>query len=250
LTSRRSIFAIGGSPAMPQFGVLDVPIDAAKTRLVSDAIDRYGLRSIVDVGACWAVHGGYTLHALESGKIDRAVVLDGEITDLTRARAAGDPRIVLREGDIGDADFIAALPACDAAIMFDVLLHQVAPDWDEFLMRYSRKVNHFVIWNQDWIGSDSSVRFVERGLEWYLDNAGDTDAARIRRWFARHDEIAERFGRPWRDVPDFWQWGIASAELIDTMRRAGFRLDYFNNCGAWSERHPNIQKNAYLFSRR
>jgi hypothetical protein len=250
LTSRRSIFAIGGSPAMPQFGVLDVPIDAAKARLVSDAIDRYGLKSIMDVGACWAVHGGYTFHALESGKIDRAVVLDGEITDLTRERAAGDARIVMREGNIGDADFIAALPACDAAIMFDVLLHQVAPDWDEFLIRYCGRVNHVVIWNQDWIGSGSSVRYVERGLEWYLGNVGDTDAARITRWFERHDEISPRWGRPWRDVPDFWQWGIVSAELIDTMRRAGFRLDYFDNCGAWSERHPNIQKNAYLFSRR
>src|SRR5206468_3552345 len=147
--------------------------------------------------------------------------LDGEITDLTRERAAGDARIALREGDIGDADFIAALPACDAAIMLDILLHQVSPDWDEFLVRYSGKVNHVVIWNQDWIGSDSSVRYVERGLEWYLDNVGDTDGARIRRWFEQHDEISPRFNRPWRDVPDFWQWGIVSSELVDTMRRVG-----------------------------
>jgi hypothetical protein len=38
----------------------------------------------------------------------------------------------LLEGDIGDAGFIDALPPCDAAIIFDVLLHQVAPDWDAF----------------------------------------------------------------------------------------------------------------------
>jgi hypothetical protein len=250
LTSRRSIFAVGGAPAAPRFGVLDVPINAAKAQLVADAIDRYALTSIMDVGACWAVHGGYTFHALTSGKIERAVILDGEVTDLTRERAAGDARVELVEGDIADAEFVAALPACDAAIVFDVLLHQVAPDWDEFLARYAYKVNYFVIWNQDWIGSASSVRFIERGPQWYIENVGDADAARVRRWFERHDEICPRFDRPWRDVPDFWQWGIVSTELIDAMRKAGFDLDYFNNCGAWSERYPNIQQNAYLFSRR
>jgi hypothetical protein len=250
LVSRRSIFAIGATSASPRFGVLDVPVDTAKAQLVSDAIHRYGLTSIMDVGACWGVHGGYTFHALNSGRIERAVMLDGEVTDLTRKRAAEDPRVELVEGDLGDADLIAALPACDAAIMFDVLLHQVAPDWDEFLLRYARKVNHLVIWNQDWIGSDASVRFVERGLNWYLENVGDADAARIRQWFARHDDICPRFGRRWRDVPDFWQWGIASPELVATLRRAGFALDYFDNRGVWSERYPKIQKNAYLFSRR
>ena len=203
----------------------------------------------MDVGACWGGNGGYTFHALESGKIERALILDGEITDLTRKRAAGDPRIALVEGHIGDAELVAALPDCDAAIIFDVLLHQVAPDWDEFLLRYSGKVNHLVIWNQDWIGSDSSVRYVERGLAWYLENVGEADEARIRRWFARHDDIAPRFGRPWRDVPDFWQWGIVSSELIDTMRKL-ILPRHFSNCGAWSERYPNIQQNAYLFSRR
>ena len=67
----------------------------------------------------------------------------------------------------------------DAAIIFDVLLHQVAPDWDAFLARYARKVDHFIIWNQDWAGSEETVRFVERGLDWYLANVGDTDRARI-----------------------------------------------------------------------
>ena len=74
--------------------------------------------------------------------------------------------------------------------------------------------------------------------------------ARITEWFARHDEISPQFGRPWRDVHFFWQWGIVSADLIARMRELGFVLDHFNNGGVWSERYPNIQRNAYLFSRR
>ena len=34
------------------------------------------------------------------------------------------------------------------------------------------------------------------------------------------------------------------------MRELGFVLDYFDNHGVWSERYPNIQQNAYLFSQR
>jgi hypothetical protein len=247
LTSVRSVFRIG---AAGQFGVLDVPVDPRKANLVSAAIERYALRSILDIGACWGVHGGCTFHARESGRVERAVIADGDVTTLTRARAAADPRIRLAEGSIGDAGFIDALPPSDAAIIFDVLLHQVAPDWSEFLARYARKVNHFIIWNQDWIGFGQTVRFVERGLDWYLENVGDTNRARITEWFARHDEISPQFGRPWRDVHFFWQWGIVSTDLIARMRELGFVLDHFDNGGVWSERYPNIQQNAYLFSRR
>jgi hypothetical protein len=249
LIMRRSIFQVGGSPAAPKFGLLDSPVDPRKAQLVSAAIDRYGLKSIMDVGACWGVHGAYTFHALQSGKIERALIIDGEITHLSRTRAADDARIALMEGDIGEAEFVARLPDCDAAIVFDVLLHQVAPDWDQFIARYAFKVNHFVIWNQDWVGSDSTVRYVERGLDWYLANVPEMDAARVRRWFARHDEICPRFNRPWRDVPDYWQWGITSPDLIDAMHGAGFVLDYFNNFGVWSAQCPNIQLNGYLFRR-
>jgi hypothetical protein len=248
-TSYRSIFAVAGSPKAPEFGVLDVPIDQAKAALVAAAVDRYQLKSIVDVGACWGVHGAYTFDALNSGKIERAVIADGDITYLTRDRARGDARVQLLEGSIGDADFVEGIPACDAAIIFDVLLHQVSPDWDEFLALYSRKVNYFIIWNQDWIGSGQSVRYVDRGLRWYLDNVGESDPARVIRWFERHNEMCCQFERPWRDVHYFWQWGIVSSDLVATMHKLGFALDYFNNCGVWSDRCLNIQKDAYLFKK-
>lgn len=221
-----------------------------KTDLISLAIDRYRLKSIIDVGACWGVNGGYTFHALASGKIERAVIVDGEITGLTRERAAGDARLELRQGDIGDAEFIDALPRSDAAIIFDVLLHQVAPNWDEFLARYARKVDHFIIYNPDWSGGDTSVRFVDHDLEWNLENVPDGGRERTCEWFARHDEWFPALDRPWRDVHMFWQWGIVEVDLIRTMRTLGFKLDSFNNYGPWADRYPNIQLNAYLFSRR
>ncbi|MEA2879147.1 MAG: hypothetical protein QOF14_4343 [Hyphomicrobiales bacterium] len=229
--------------------MMDLPINAVKADLISTATDRYGLKSTIDVGACWGVNGGYTFHALANG-IERATILDGHITDLTRERASGKPNIELREGDLGSADFIAALPRADAAIIFDVLLHQVAPDWDEFLARYSRKVDHFIIYNQDWIGDDESIRFIDRGLDWYLKNVVGAGHERTREWFSRHNSFCSELGRPWRDVHMFWQWGIVDTELIGTMRRLGFKLDSFNNYGPWSPEYPKIQCDGYLFSRR
>src|SRR5947209_12278611 len=126
--------------------MLDVPIHPIKAHLLSAAIKRYRLKSLVDVGGCWGVNGGYSFYALSEGA-EQIVIADGEITELTRTRAAGDPRIELRQGMLGDARFVASLPRCDAAIVFDVLLHQVAPDWNEFLALYAERVDHFVIYN-------------------------------------------------------------------------------------------------------
>src|ERR1043166_10208152 len=127
-----------------QVAEFDWPVTPCKAAMISDAIERYRLRSIIDVGACWGVNGGYAQHALASGKIERAIVLDGRITNLTRARFSNESRAQLREGDLGNLEFIDAVPKCDAAIIFDVLLHQVDPDWDEFIARYARKVDHFI----------------------------------------------------------------------------------------------------------
>jgi hypothetical protein len=78
--------------------------------------------------------------------------------------------------------------------------------------------------------------------------SGDPDRARIVRWFERHDEISPQFGRPWRDVHFFWQWGITISDLVARMRELGFVLDHFRQFGVWSERHPNIQQNMPICS--
>ncbi len=138
----------------------DAGVNANKADLISQAIDRYGLKSIIDVGACSGVNGAYTFHALASGKIERAVITDGEITDITRKRAAGGARSELRQGDIGDADFIDALSHSDAAIMFDVLLHQVGPRWDDSLQDIRAK----------WITSSSTIRIGLAGTQAFVSS--------------------------------------------------------------------------------
>jgi hypothetical protein len=227
---------------------IDGGLNPAKAQMVSDTINRYGIRSVIDIGACWGVNGGYTFHALSTGKIQRAIILDGDLTRLTRQRAANDPRISLLQGDLGDSGFIGSVPRSDAAIVFDVLLHQVAPDWNEFLAHYSRKVDYFIIYNEDWDGN-RTIRFIDEGLDFYRRHVPDADSERLENWFRNLDNPHPTMRRRWRDVHNFWQWGITTPDLIATMRGLGFELDWFNYFGPWSKQYPKIRLDGYLFRR-
>ena len=57
-----------------------------------------------------------------------------------------------------------------AVIMFAILLHQVKPDWNDFLLAWSRQTDTLVIQNQNWLKTPRTVRFIDRGLEWYRRN--------------------------------------------------------------------------------
>jgi hypothetical protein len=55
----------------------------------------------------------------------------------------------------------------DAVIMFDILLHQVAPGWDEFISAWAEHTNMLIVYNQNWLMSENTVRFVDHGIDWY-----------------------------------------------------------------------------------
>ncbi|MDL2307437.1 class I SAM-dependent methyltransferase [Desulfovibrio sp. OttesenSCG-928-C06] len=225
------------------------PIHPFKADLVEIAIGTYGIKSIVDVGGCFGVHGGYTFHALKNG-VERAMILDGEITPDTVEQARRYPNLTLKTMDLGNRDEIAALPSFDAAIIYDVLLHQVDPDWDEFLALYAAKVDTLIIYNQDFVG-DETFRFVDRGLDWYLEQefAKFYGKESITNWFARHDQIHPQMGKKNRDIHGFWQWGIAYADIIRVAHEQGFRLDYFINEGSRFF-GDTIDCHAYMFHRK
>jgi hypothetical protein len=233
----------------PNVTRMDNPLIPAKAELISRALARYrDVRSIIDAGACWGVNGGYTFHALQSGQIEQAFILDGVITPLTRTRAACHPGVELLEGKIGEPEFLARLPKCDAVIMFDVLLHQTKPDWRAFLAGYADKADHFIIWNQDWAGPQT-IRYVDFGVDWYVRNVLPDYREAVLEWFDRHDEPGPH-GSLRRDDGTFWQWGITPADMIGTMNVLGFHLDYFECHGPYSLATPLIHVDAYLFSRR
>lgn len=224
---------------------------AAKVGLIDRAFTSYSIGSFADIGACWGVHGGYTFHALEAYELSDAVILDGNITADTKERASRWPQLRLEEGDLGAPRLLDSLGKVDALIIFDVLLHQVDPDWDLFLARYAERADFIIIYNQTLVDEDSTVRFVDRGLDYYLAHTPYMGRREeIADWFSRHQQPSRKFHRkPARDSHRYWQWGITQADLMRVIWEAGFQVDFLQNFGPWPGL-PCIENHGFVCSRR
>ena len=131
--------------------------------------------------------------------------------------------------NFGEPAITAQVGKVDAIVMFDVLLHQVAPDWHEVLELYAANTRAFVLAGPWYNEGADSVRLLDLGGALATVPSQDTHEG----LFGRLDEINPRRGRPWRDVHDIWQWGITDEDLRRRMRALGFSLAHFEHHGAW-----------------
>jgi hypothetical protein len=217
-----------------------------KTQAIDFAFERLGVRSFADLGAVWAVDGGYTLYALCRHGAERAVLVDEDITPAVRRHARRHPQLSLVAGNFGAPDMPARVGPVDAVVLFDVLLHQVAPDWDEVLAMYARVASVFVISNPQLTSGGHTLRLLEQGPGRYAQLVPPgTYPPDI---FERLDEMVPGRGRPWRDVHEVWQWGITDNDLLRTMDDLGFAVAYSANLGRWRG-IPEIEDHAFVFQR-
>lgn len=210
-----------------------------KTALIDWAVRTYEIKSIADLGGCWGVHGGYTIRAVMNHPLTRAVLVDGNITDDTRRRAAKYPQVELVEGALGDDAVIERVGKVDAAIMFDILLHQVDPDWPDLLAKFSATTDTLIIYNQGWLG-DETVRFVDFSVEDYLRRVPHTDPVGVRDWYKRHHEYHAGQRKRLRDIHNFWQWGITQKDLVGVLWDLGYRIDRLMHYGGFRDGFPDV----------
>ena len=176
------------------------------------------------------------------------------MTPLTRERAGAHPRVELVQALLGSQKARDAVGKVDALIMYDILLHQVEPDWDRFLLNWLPHTNALVVFNQNWLKTPRTVRFVDRGLDWYYRNVyvweDDWNTReRLESWFARHHERDED-GRLERDNHWYWQWGIRPLELVGLLARNGFELVYMKrHRHAFGRGRPWIVNDEMIFQR-
>lgn len=216
---------------------------------MDEAFRLCNVSSFADLGGCWGVNGGYAFYALSHYPISKAYIVDGNITELTRRRARNFPQLELLQGMLGSDSTIREVGAVDALVMFDILLHQVAPDWDQFLEKWCIGKECVVVYNQNWTASDHSIRFVEQGLDWYKKNAHYSDGERLERWFAKHPRYCKEQGKPFRDIHNFWQWGIVRSELLAVMARLGFEAVHTQHDGAFLQEKPWLVNEGFVFRR-
>jgi hypothetical protein len=229
---------------------VDKPIRKAKAEFANRAIRSENIRSLADLGGCWGVNAGYTLDIIARNSIDQAYVVDQRITDLSRQKAAKYPQVHFVEGWFDQRSTAERVPDVDSVLMFDVLLHQVKPDWDDVLALWAKKTKSFIIYNQMWFKDNDTVRFIERGFEWYRDNVYFTDEQKLAAWFASHGRIDAASGKKQEDRHAFWQWGITPDDLVRRMQELGFKLKARENHGRFPPaKQAWIQDEAYVFSR-
>jgi hypothetical protein len=225
-----------------------------KTQMILRTFGEYDVRSFVDLGGCYMVHGGYSLIGLLHFNIDRAVIVDGRPTRTSFDRAQVFPELELIKGNFGDPSVLERVGVVDAVLLFDVLLHQAEPDWRQILKLYATKCRMMLIYNQQWIGSRESIRLNELSKEDWLhqtpsnfDKDGNILSSR-QEYFENMNEINAELNQKWRDVWYFWQWGITDADLISEMWKNGFGLKSMKNHGQSFEL-PNFEAHEFIFTK-
>jgi hypothetical protein len=219
-----------------------------KTDMIDHAFSTLGIESFADLGGVWKVEGAYTFHGLDNHPIKDAALVDTNLTPTVVDRAKSYPQLRLIDGNFGNQVLADKVGTVDAVFLFDVLLHQVSPDWDAILEMYAKNVRAFVIYNQQWTGSET-VRLLDLGEKEYFRNVPRTRYHKAyRNLFKKLDEIHPDHDRPWRDVHHIWQWGITDADLESTVDQLGFNLVYKKNCGRFGKL-PNFENHAFIFSR-
>lgn len=220
-----------------------------KVDIIDQAFSSLDIESFADLGGVWRVEGGYTFHALDKHKVKDAALVDTHLTPTVVNRAKSYPQLRLINGNFGSQEVADKVGRVDAVLLFDVLLHQVAPDWDVILETYAKNVRALVIYNQQWTGSGSNVRLLDLGEEEYFRNVPHKRRQEnYKNLFGKLDEIHPEHDRPWRDVHHIWQWGITDADLESKVGELGFQLQYKKNCGRFG-RLPNFENHAFIFAR-
>jgi hypothetical protein len=222
-----------------------------KTGLIDFAFTRChpAPKSFADLGGVWGINGAYTFHTLKEHQPERAFLVDTNFNDIVIGKSKAFQNLKLITGNFGEASIAQQVGAVDAIFLFDVLLHQVNPDWNQVLERYAGQTRYFVIYNQQWIGSDKTVRLLDLGREEYFKNVPhDPNHEIYKNLFDKMHEMHPQHNRPWRDIHNVWQWGITDGDLRQTLQQLGFKEAHYQNCGQFGKL-KNFENHAFIFQK-
>lgn len=221
-----------------------------KKELLDTAFSEKQPESVAELGCVWGIDCAYGRYVLEKFRPKSITMIDTHWTESALEKVGKHQEIKIFQRNFGEISMPETLGHVDAIILFDVLLHQVAPDWDRLLQIYAPYTRSFVIFNQQWIGSPLSIRLLDMGRDEYFRNVPhDPTNPSYQKLFDNMYTMHPEHNRIWRDVHHIWQWGITSADLLFTMDRLGFQLDYFKSYGELDSL-PNFSEEALIFRER
>ena len=217
-----------------------------KTDAIDYAFRQAGVKSFADLGGVWGVDGGYTFYALDNYSVEKCFLVDLFFTRNVQKKKKHLKQLNLIQGDFGSQDTIRQIPELDTLFLFDVLLHQVDPDWQDILRMYSTLARCFIIYNPQYVGSET-VRLLDLGEEGYFENVphqrNEEPYVTI---FKKPNEINPQTGEKYSDDKGIWQWGIVDEDLTGFLKELGYDMIYFKNYGQWGSL-INFEGHAFIF---
>jgi len=183
--------------------------------------DNKNISSFADLGAVYGVHGGYTFYILANYNIKRAYLFDTSISNIVFSKSINYPQLELYELNFGSDEAVSKISNVDVILLFDVLLHQVNPDWDEVLAKYAPKTNYFAIYNPQF-DAEKTVRLLDLGKEEYFRQIPHKPTYSYYYGLLFTDREGEV-----RNVHNIWQWGITDNDLRNVMKKLDFKEIHF-----------------------
>ena len=113
--------------------------DRSKKKLIDTLFDLANgdINTITDLGGIYKVHGAYSFYTIQKYHVSKVMEIDTKLTREYLELCKKFTQITSLEANFADAEAISKIENADALYLFDVLLHQVDPDWDEILELYS-----------------------------------------------------------------------------------------------------------------
>jgi hypothetical protein len=206
-------------------------------------------QSFADLGGVWGIDGAYTFYTLDKYKIESAFLVDTDFNNAVVKKSRKYKNLNLVNKNFGDRSILSQLGQVDAVFFFDVLLHQVKPDWDEVLQMYSPVSNCYVVFNQQFTKSEKTVRLLDLGFDGYFENVPLRKRHTIyKNLFDKMYDIHPTHNKIWRDIHNVWQWGVTNRDLCAIMSDLGYSLRYQKNCGQFSN-FKNFENHGFVFQK-
>ena len=225
-------------------------VNPQKLKLIESVFRKYlpSAESFADLGGIWNVDGAYAVHACRQFSHVHGTLVDTDIPPELRNRLQRWNTLRVIHGDFARKEIAEEVGPVDIVFFFDVLLHQANPDWNDVLALYAPNTRCVVIFNQQFVTGEQSVRLTTLPLEVYAEMTSDYRMDFYRYVYEHRDEIHPVYKKPWGDIHNIAQWGITDRDLRLTMERLGFQEVYFRNHGSFVGL-STLENHAFVFVR-
>lgn len=226
----------------------NIYVNPEKFALIRAVFNQYmrDAKTFADLGGVWKVDAAYTIYTLKNFPIKKAFIVDTNFNNRVDKRLSRYNNLTKIKGDFGRGEIVSQIRDVDIIYFFDVLLHQVNPNWDEILEMYSKICRCFIIFNQQYIGSDNTIRLTNLSLEEYENLAPKRSDDLYDFVFKHKNEINTEYNKPWKDVHNIWQWGITDSDLRNKLKSLGYTEKYYKNYGRFSNLEF-FEEHAFIF---